>query len=270
MPIPQPPKIVGDRPVIAAGSKIQFSSESGVVYYTSDGTDPRAPGGAPHEKARLAAGLSRVPLVTEHASARATVPKDGTMDRQWMRPDFNDSKWIVGKTCIGFDEERTYRNRIGLDLIRQMSGQRTSAYIRIPFEVAGDPASFEALTLWMACDDGFVAWINGTRIASHRAPASLSWNAQASAKGSDSETVRPTRYTLDAPVKLLRKGRNLLAIQGLNGSPTSSDFLIDPRLEAGVRASNSTLTVDAGMKIVARTLDSEIWSTPTSLTVEER
>ena len=44
---------------------------------------------------------------------------------------------------------------------------RTSCYIRIPFEVdADDLAGWNFMTLQMRYDDGFVAYLNGTQIAS--------------------------------------------------------------------------------------------------------
>ena len=42
----------------------------------------------------------------------------------------------------------------------QMSGINTSAYIRIPFDVA-DPTGLIGLTLDMKYDDGFIAYLNG-------------------------------------------------------------------------------------------------------------
>jgi hypothetical protein len=59
-----------------------------------------------------------------------------------------------------------------------MFGQRSSAYLRIPFTV-GPTGRFENLRLKMRYDDGFVAWLNGVRVASANAPQSLAWNALA-------------------------------------------------------------------------------------------
>ena len=46
-----------------------------------------------------------------------------------------------------------------------MLGVNPTAYIRIPFQMDGDPSQLDRLKLRMKYDDGFVAYLNGQKIA---------------------------------------------------------------------------------------------------------
>jgi hypothetical protein len=106
-----------------------------------------------------------------------------------------------------------------------MYSHYTTCYIRIPFSVSGDlKATLSRLSLSVRYDDGFIAYLNGTEVGRVGFTGTPRWNSaaetdhEASAQGFD--------FSADIPVDLLRPGNNLLAIQGLNVSTTSSDFII--------------------------------------------
>ena len=67
-------------------------------------------------------------------------------------------------------------------------GRTRLSYIRLPFLV-DDPDQFDYLRLDMMYDDGFVAYLNGVKVAYANAPDTLAWNSKASAK--DTPTARP-------------------------------------------------------------------------------
>ena len=50
---------------------------------------------------------------------------------------------------------------------------------------------------------------------------------------------RQYAFSLSNHIKRLKKGKNILAIHGLNVSNTSSDFLIQPRLRGGLGSGES-------------------------------
>ncbi len=112
-----------------------------------------------------------------------------------------------------------------------MRDVQTSVFIRIAFDV-NDPSRFEALTLSMRYDDGFVAWLNGVEIARANAPDELAWNAAAPVPHDDSEAVVFQAIDVSASLDRLKPGSNILTIQGLNYGLSSTDFLIQPKLEA--------------------------------------
>jgi hypothetical protein len=107
----------------------------------------------------------------------------------------------------------------------------TSCYIRIPFTVdAADLAVFNFMRLKIRYDDGFVAYINGEEI--HRATFTGTpyWNSNASG---NHEAESLEAFNVSDHINALKVGDNILAIQGLNVSTTSSDFIISAELLAG-------------------------------------
>ncbi len=81
--------------------------------------------------------------------------------------------------------------------------------------------------LRVTSDDGFVAWINGTEVARHHAPALLSHDAAATAAGTGTVTV-----SLGGFPGLFHTGPNVLAIQGMNVSAADGDFRLSAELTA--------------------------------------
>ena len=106
-----------------------------------------------------------------------------------------------------------------------MRGINASIYIRIPFNLT-DASGISNLTLWMKWEDGFVAYLNGKKIQSISAPEDPEWNSSSTSnRSNENDAITFFDYPVSGP---LQKGQNILAIQGLNGSQSSSDFLISP------------------------------------------
>jgi len=175
--------------------------------------------------------MPSVSLVNEGSGARALVPSSGVPG--WSSPGFDDGAWQEGVLGAGYEQGSGYEEHIGIDLGTSMFGINTSAYVRIPFLVA-DPSGLRSLTLRMKYDDGFVAYLNGVRAASaHAGPGgTLSWNAAATIDHNDALALQSEEFDLGGFLAALEPGENLLAIQGLNISLTSSDLLVLPELVA--------------------------------------
>jgi hypothetical protein len=199
-------------------------SSGGTIYYTTDGSDPR-----------LSATATTTPtltLVSEDANKKVLVPTGdiGTTWRGGSEP-YNDSAWTAGHGGVGYEYNTGYEQYIDINVGSAMYGKNATCYIRIPFTVnAGDINNITSLTLRMMYDDGFVAYLNGTSVASRNAPASPTWNSTATSNPPDTtgfEDIDITAYKSS-----LKAGSNILAIHGLNTSTTSSDFLIEAELIA--------------------------------------
>ncbi|HEY7115819.1 MAG TPA: lamin tail domain-containing protein, partial [Tepidisphaeraceae bacterium] len=105
-----------------------------------------------------------------------------------------------------------------------------SLYTRIQFDVA-DLASLQTLTLKMAYDDGYVAYLNGVEVARRNAPSALAWNSAATAaRTNDFQATSFENVDLTSRLGLLTPTGNVLAIQALNASPTDGDLLVMPEL----------------------------------------
>ncbi len=201
-------------------------------------------------------------LVATEAPARAFVPRDNSLDATspgsvpaWVDPAFDDSAWISGTGGIGFELGAGNGNTMGIDLLNEdlPPNQRidqdgdgvpdaVSFYSRFTFTI--DPAfamdDVERLLLRMKFDDGFVAFLNGTRIVSENAPDPLTWDSLATRS---SEANRVVEYNVTTSRDLLRRGTNVLAIQGINRTVTSSDLFISPELIAVIRQEGATADV---------------------------
>ena len=91
----------------------------------------------------------------------------------------------------------------------------------------------------MQYDDGFVAFINGTEVASANAPGrngqpgSLSWLSTATGSHNDRDAVRYETFDLANFADTLKQGDNVLAIHALNRSTSDDDLLMLPQIVVG-------------------------------------
>ena len=197
------------------------------------------------------------PLLPESAESRVLVPLSaGELDPGWYLPNFDDSGWMLASGVIGYEEVPgtiSYESVIQTDLGASMQGKNTSAFVRIPFHVA-EPDELLPLILKLRVDDGFVVWLNGVRIVSSNAPEELSWNSAANGMIIDLKALEGEIHEISSNKSLLRSGENVLAVQAMNASLSSSDFLCgvslfsyDPNSESppsmfSLRSEDGTMT----------------------------
>ena len=215
------------------GFELVMQAAQGTIYYTTDGSDPFVP-------IQTKTTLSQTPVSsssTKHVLVPSTTNGGSALGTSWHRLEgFNDSAWRTGTGGVGYDNNADYRSYINVDVADQMRGKNTSVFIRVPWHV--DQATLNAIntmTLRMRYDDGFVAYMNGTRVASENAPGNLTWSASASTNQNDAQAVQFADTDISGFIGLLQPGQNLLAIHGLNVSQGSSDFLIDAELVVSER-----------------------------------
>ena len=228
------------------------------IYYTLNGNDPR-----PQSDGEVLAGTT---LFGETQAVKVLAPADniGTAWQGGSEP-FDDNAWRSGTNGVGYERSSGYDPYINIDVDDAMSN-RTSCYIRIPFNVSGaDLATWNFMNLQMRYDDGFVAYLNGTRISSANAPATLNYLSSATQTNDDSSATTFESFNVSAYLGSLRAGQNILAIQALNESTGSSDFLNQARLVAGFDEGGSDgvggteytgpITLNSTSRLVARVYD---------------
>jgi hypothetical protein len=239
---------------------LSMSTPSGTIFYTVDGSDPRSPSTVPVNT-----------LIAENADKRVIVPVEDIDDNWKGGGDFDDSAWLPctgGPGGVGFERTSGYQDFFTLDLIDQMYARNATCYIRIPFAVDAD---YGSLTLNVRYDDGFVAYLNGVEVARRNFNGTPAWDSRASASHSDSAAVVFESIDISNFIDNLRQGDNLLAVQGLNASTTSSDFLISVELLAteassddngreGVLEYTGPITLPHSAVVKARVLDGNTWS----------
>ena len=84
------------------------------------------------------------------------------------------------------------------------------------------------LILGMKYDDGFVAYLNGHRVAALNAPEKLDWDSKATASH---EALGFDLINISKHKDKLQLGTNVLAVQGLNVGLDSSDMLIVAKIQ---------------------------------------
>jgi len=172
-------------------------------------------------------------LVTENAAKTVIVPTAEVPEGWNSDVDFDDSAWLSGAGGVGYEVSSGYHAYFDVDVEQHMYAKSGSCFIRIPFAVPQDPATFTRLTLKIRYDDGFIAYINGNAVAAANQPADPRWNSQATGGHSDNYAVVFSEYDISAFIHTLRQGSNLLAVHGLNYPIDSSDFLISVELIEG-------------------------------------
>lgn len=254
---------------VAPGFQLLLTAAQGTIFYTTNGSDPRVPGTSTETLRRTLVPRTApkrvlVPLATNGGSQLGTSWQGGS-------EPFNDATWIAGTGGVGFDQQVDYRPHIQTDLATAMEFLGSSAFVRIPFDYDGvGRERLNFLVLRAQYDDGFVAFLNGVRIASANAPASLAWNSTASVQNPDTAATTFQEFKADDGLPALKVGRNILAVQGLNNSVSSSDFLLAVELVVGEsRMESSTtnafrytgpLTLTDLTTVKARTLNGTEWS----------
>nr|MBA3485050.1 lamin tail domain-containing protein [Pirellulales bacterium] len=126
-----------------------------------------------------------------------------------------------------------FSTQLDLDVEAAWTPVKSSVYQRVKFNVA-DPSVLSSLQLEMRYNDGFVAYLNGKRVAAVNAPALPTWQSTASAERADGDSLGWQVFNLSTALGDLVAGDNVLAIHVLNVNDASLDLLSQPRLTGRV------------------------------------
>ncbi len=146
----------------------------------------------------------------------------GSLPADWMTSTFDDSGWSTGKAPFH------YGDGTGGTLVSDMPNTYSTLYLRTTFN-AFSVDRIKKLIFSVNYDDGFVLWINGVMVLSQNAPAPLSSTSLATTAYESGSVVT---FEVDSSKVPLVEGENLLCVQGLNVSLSSSDFYFDLGINA--------------------------------------
>ena len=187
--------------------------------------------GMKHIKKMVKALMSRngKSILDAKAKGRAWVPTDGQSESQWSTLEFDDSSWVAGRNGAGFDSGKDFKPLISstFDFGDKLHNKSSSLYLRFPFQMSdsGRIDSSRRLVLRMKYDDGFVAYLNGHKVVSVNAPKTPTWKSNATAAHDDRAAMRFESFDISVHKNKLRKGKNVLAIHGMNINAESTDML---------------------------------------------
>lgn len=151
-------------------------------------------------------------------SAAASLPGD------WMTDVFNDSGWSQGTAPF------RYGDGTGGVVLNDMMNSYSTMYLRSSFN-AFSTDRIKTIRFSVNYDDGFVVWVNGTRVMSRNAPATLSSTALATANHESGTFEFISFDSVNVP---LVDGTNLICIQAFNVTLNSSDFYFDLGITAAL------------------------------------
>ena len=148
-----------------------------------------------------------------------------------VNPAFDDTTWTNAATGIGYDTKGGMEPWIGTspsgNCLKTLQNINTSLCFRRTFYVP-DPSNMVSIKLRMKFEDAFVAFINGTEVGRTNFNGTLAYNAKSSVTVNVADTTTWAEYSISN--RLLVAGTNLLAVQGLNVTLGSSDFLLLPEV----------------------------------------
>ncbi len=253
--------------------------QTGTIYYTLDGTDPRMRGGAVSPTAieyptaeqstvlvskSLAAGtipgatwkylddgsqLSSSDVVAGHASYNAS---------DWKHPDFNDTPWQAGPSPLGFGTIGAFSNlQTMVSYGPDANNKYTTTYFRHEFTV-NDASDIIEASVNILRDDGVILYLNGHEIMRSNLPTGTV-TASTFTPGGGSET---TYYHQSVPAGLLVDGINVLAAEVHQATLTSSDIALDLEFlvsEAGISLPEP-ITFTGDTQVRTRLLNGAQWS----------
>ena len=202
-------------------------------------------------------------IFDEQQQKKALVPTED-IGNDWIQLNYDDSNWLDVESVsedgtlvgggVGFARSGTrvdpFDPYIALDLEEQMYGTNASVYIRIPFTI-DDLSEIDSLILAARTDDGFVAWLNGNKVQSFKAPDEPQWDSGATASNSDSIAQNLKEFSLDDHIDKLRVGQNIITIQALNKGKSGSDFLFSCNLlvKRIVKSDNPDFSINSDFSI---------------------
>jgi hypothetical protein len=184
--------------------------------------------------------VTAVTVLAEEAPKKAIVPTSaGQVSDNWKSDvAFDDSGWLSASGApggVGYERSSGYENLISINVQSQMYGRNGTCYVRIPFRLDAQlKGALSELYFNVRYDDGFVAWLNGVEVTRVGFTGTPQWNSVASTDHEASGRTFDVVLDISSRIDLLREGDNLLAIQALNNSTTSSDFIISASITGAV------------------------------------
>jgi hypothetical protein len=211
---------------VPPGYPLGFLTEIGVVYYTTNGSDPRLPGGGINPAARrITTTMTQTRLIATNATWRFL--DNGTdPGPAWTGAGFDDSQWRSGPAEIGYGDggEATVAGFVDTDPVATGIQRNITTYFRQSFN-APQQTNFAQVRLRLMRDDGAVVYLNGVEILRTNMPAGVITNgtrALVDITGTDESTYLVFNFRPDQLP--LQSSGNVIAVEMHQRAPTSTDM----------------------------------------------
>ena len=223
---------------IASGDVFTINSDE-VVYFTTDGSDPRLVGGDINPNAILYNSTSTTTSIFGLGSEWRFLDDGSDQGTAWRLPSFDDSGFESGFSELGFgDDPITTTDRFDSN-----GDQVITTYFRKTFDVT---ESFDTAELELFFDDGAAVYLNGNLVDTVNLDGPINFQTLAT-----DPVVDGTTDFLDVS-DFLVVGSNTLAIEIHQVSATSSDLSFNAALTTSAESSNAAIPLTASTNIQAR------------------
>ena len=181
-------------------------------------------------------GIAQSATVLDDTSLAAfLVPATPAVDAIWTRLDFDPAAhgFTSGTASLGYEGRPADRVNFTGHFDTTLPAGPHAVYARIAFSLE-DASAVASLQLRLKYDNGFIAYLNGVRVAEDNAPSVLGWSATVpSGTRRDADALEYVQFDLSAHRTALVDGENVLALHGLNSLSDSHDMLLVPELTVG-------------------------------------
>ena len=236
---------------IPADGNVRINAD-GVIYYTTDGSDPRLIGGSVNPSATA---IGREPVVFFEQGASWKYLDDGSdQGTAWRSADYDDGAWKegVGEFGYGDRDEATV-----VEFGDSPSEKHITTYFRKSFEAANVERMVE-LSVHLLRDDGAVVYINGQEVVRDNLPeGEVTFTTPAPKDGRREEDVF---YDYEVDPSVLVNGTNVIAVEVHNESTRSSDLSFHLTLDGFLSTGIPNIPLTGPTTLKARVLDGEDWS----------
>ena len=237
---------------VPSGYPLQILHEEGNLYYTTDGSDPRLPGGGVNPSAIAVGGPSFATVTIPAGSDWKYEDSGADFGYSWLTASFNDAGWKQGASPLGFGS--ITNTPISTTVFNGLSRQVTF-YCRKSFEIT-NVNTIVGATVNIHSDGGAIVYLNGVEIVRDNMPEEPVTPLTGSIDDGNEGIFDP--YKFDHT--LLVEGTNLITVEVHNRSVGSNDMVFDLELTHDRLNPNAVVTIGETSGIKTRVLNGTEWS----------
>ncbi|MGC6459301.1 MAG: FN3 associated domain-containing protein [Akkermansiaceae bacterium] len=240
--------------IVPDGFQLTINGNDGAIYYTTDGSDPRLPGGGLNPQAvEFLGGLQNQTIIPE-GSVWKYLDDGSDQGQAWRDSAFDDSAWSEGAAILGYGEATiTTPVSFGSD----PALKHVTTYFRKTVTLTNS-ATIQSASIRVKRDDGAIVYVNGSEVGRTSMPGGgVNYLTLANSATDDGRDFQ----TLNLPINLLQEGDNVIAVEVHQAARNSSDCQFDLSL-AVLRptGSNDALSMNDHTLVRSRALDGGNWS----------
>jgi hypothetical protein len=248
---------------VSEGYPLLITNENTMFYYTTDGSDPRMPGGAPNPNAISQTGGLQEEVLIEEGSIWKYNATEGDLGTEWRLLSYDDSEWQSGSAPLGYGKIASGGVTVAIETeVNRAPPRQSTSYFRKAFEI-DDPSAYLSLSANLLVDGGIVIFVNGMEaFRGSNLPTQTDYSTVPTSDTDDGNEADYRAYPIDP--NLLVSGSNIIVIE-LHNSPGNSDMVLDIGL-SGERAANGNVPifVNEPVTVKARSFENGEWSAVTS------